>query len=62
MNIFTLETNCDICGGDGVATPRNIAHQYRGATIRHKDPRICAEILKEKQSKQNKINNQNQQS
>lgn len=49
MKIFTMPATCDVCGGDGVATPKVAAEQWKvGSEIRHQDPSICAENLRKK--------------
>ena len=53
MKIFTLTTTCDICGGDGEASTKTIAAQYRmEGVVRHTDPRICQMNLETKKHSQ----------
>jgi hypothetical protein len=46
MRIHTMEVVCDVCGGEGVATPRDASTQWVGGSLRHSDLRICAENLR----------------
>ncbi len=49
MKIYTMPATCDVCGGEGCATPRVAASQwFKGNEIRHSDPRVCADNLARK--------------
>lgn len=49
MKIFTITVTCEICGCKGVGTPQTAAASYKvGYLVRHSDPRVCAENLKQK--------------
>ena len=46
MNPFFCKTYCDVCGGEGVGTPRTSAAMWsKEHTVRHTDPRVCADNL-----------------
>lgn len=46
MNIFSEKVTCDVCGGPGVAMPGTAARGwFKGTSIRHSDPRVCADYL-----------------
>lgn len=49
MKIFTISGTCEVCGGKGVGTPQTAAASYKvGYSVRHSDPSVCAENLKQK--------------
>lgn len=50
MNCFPFEVECDVCGGPGVASSRVAAAQWFGE-IRHSDPAICADYLRQQRRK-----------
>lgn len=46
---------CDVCGGKGMATVRDAADLWRGATVRHTDPSICADNLRRERDRLEKL-------
>lgn len=48
MRIFTEPCKCCVCGGDGLARIDQVWTSWLGM-MRHSDPAICAEILKEQE-------------
>lgn len=49
MKVFTMKVTCDVCGGEGAATPKVAASQwFVGNEVRHTDPGVCADNLKQK--------------
>jgi len=50
MNIYTMPATCDVCGCEGVATPKTAAANWIvGRFVSHSDPRVCADNLKQKE-------------
>lgn len=49
MKIYTMTATCDVCGGEGAATPKTAAANWMvGSFTSHSDPRVCADNLKRK--------------
>jgi hypothetical protein len=58
MKIYTETVTCDVCGCEGVATPKTAGLQwYKDSFICHSDPRVCAENLKRKEIEQKRNQN-----
>jgi len=53
MSIYVCEAICDVCGEPGAATLRTATVAWMpGSFVSHKDPRVCAENLKEKRKRE----------
>jgi hypothetical protein len=53
MQIYTDETQCEVCGEIAPCTPKTAcAAWFVGTRIVHHDPRICADNIKTKQEKE----------
>lgn len=49
MNPYVFTVTCDVCGGEGAATPRTAAYAWDAySTISHADPRVCRDVLNSK--------------
>lgn len=45
MKIYTVEVVCAICGGAGVAIPREAAKEWQGLPLVHRNPQVCLDNL-----------------
>lgn len=46
MKVYTEEVTCTVCGGTGMARPRDAVAEWFGGEIVHNDPRVCADNLR----------------
>ena len=56
MNPYVFDADCNVCGGPGKCTARDISGAWTGQTT-HKDPTVCRYYLdKKKKEVEEKIN------
>jgi hypothetical protein len=49
MNTELFHICCEVCGGTDLGSAQVFRFQWTGGFVSHKDPRICADILKKKE-------------
>ncbi len=45
MNPYQFPVTCEVCGEEAMGTIQTSAAAWQGATIYHRDPRVCADNL-----------------
>lgn len=54
---YEEEVTCDVCGGKGVAAPRDAASRWLGGKLRHTDPQVCADNLRKERKRLERLAN-----
>lgn len=56
MNPYQFPVTCDVCGGEGVGTIQTAGAAWLAdSQIRHRDPRVCAENLRQQRKELERI-------
>lgn len=52
MQKYIFPATCEVCGGEGMASPHGATSAWTGGFLAHSDPRVCAEVIRQREEAQ----------